>query len=259
MAMSTTKNTPTARAADSSPVYSTADLYGTKLAGLDGEIGHVKDFYFDDETWVIRYLVADTGSWLTGRQVLISPHAFGDLDQPGKTLHVRLQKVQIENSPLIDVHRPVSRQFEVEYYGYYGWPAYWQGDSLWGLGGYPAALPPTREEVEVRRQYRHRDDKHLRSSLAVTGYHIRTNDGTIGKVVAFLVDKRTWAICDLVVDAGHWYAGKRIWISPGSVKQISYEESQVYVDLSMADIQQTVMHDHAKPSARDRGTERSFE
>jgi hypothetical protein len=257
--MGTTENTPRATAASPSPVHSTADLYGNKLVALDGDIGHVKDFYFDDETWVIRYLVADTGSWLTGRQVLITPHAFGDLDERARTLHVRLQKLQIENSPSIDSHRPVSRQFEVEYYGYYGWPAYWQGDSLWGLGGYPAALPPTQEEVEVRRQYRHRDDKHLRSALAVTGYHIRTNDGTMGKVTGFLVDERSWAICDLVVEAGHWYAGKHIWISPSSVKQISYEESQVYVDLSKADIQKTVKNDHARPGARDRGTEKSFE
>jgi hypothetical protein len=257
--MSTTRNAPRATAADNSHVHSTADLYGRKLVALDGDIGHVKDFYFDDETWVIRYLVADTGSWLTERQVLLSPHAFGGLDPHAKTLHVRLQKLQIENSPSIDTHRPVSRQFEIEYYGYYGWPAYWQGDSLWGLGGYPAALPPTKEEVEVRRQYRHRDDKHLRSALAVTGYHIKASDGTIGKVTGFLVDDRSWAICDLVVEAGHWYAGKRICISPSSVRRTSYEESNVYVDLNKADIQQTLENDHARRSERDRGTERSFE
>ena len=47
------------------------NLYGDKLAALDGDIGHLKDFYFDDESWAIRYLVADTGSWLTGRLVLL--------------------------------------------------------------------------------------------------------------------------------------------------------------------------------------------
>jgi hypothetical protein len=236
-----------------SHVQSTKDIYGHKLAALDGDIGHVKDFYFDDETWVIRYLVADTGSWLPGRLVLLSPYAFGALDQDAKTLHVKLQKLQIENSPSIDSHRPVSRQWEVEYYGYYGWPSYWEGDSMWGLGGYPAALPPTKEEVEVRRQYRHRDDKHLRSAQAVTGYHIETAEGTIGKVTGFLVDDRSWEICDLVVEAGHWYSGKRILISPRKVKKISYEESKVYVDLSKADIQQTVENDHARTSAQDRG------
>jgi hypothetical protein len=127
------------------------------------------------------------------------------------------------------------------------------------LGGHPAALPPTKEEVEVHRQYRHRDDKHLRSALGVTGYHIKANDGTIGKVAAFLVDARSWAICDLIVEAGHWYAGKRVRISPVSVKRISYEESQVYVDLSKADIEQTVEDDHSRRSATDRGTEKPLE
>jgi hypothetical protein len=52
-------------------------LYGKKLGACDGDIGHVKDFYFSDQQWVARYVIADTGSWLTGRLVLISPHAFG--------------------------------------------------------------------------------------------------------------------------------------------------------------------------------------
>src|SRR5471030_1010338 len=103
------------------------ELYGHKLAASDGEIGHVKDFYFDDKTWVIRYLVADTGTWLTGRQVLLSPYAFGSFDQNEKMLRVNLTKRQIENSPTIDAHRPVSRQYEENYYRYYGWPTYWQG------------------------------------------------------------------------------------------------------------------------------------
>ena len=236
-----------------SHVQSTKELYGNKLAALDGEIGQVNDFYFDDENWVIRYLVADTGSWLTGRLVLLSPHAFGKLDQHEKTLHVNLRKQQIQDSPSIDSHKPVSRQYETEYYGYYGWPTYWEGDSMWGLGGYPAALPPTKEEVEVRRQYHHRDDKHLRSSQAVTGYQIEATDGTIGRVTGFMVDDRSWEIRDLVVEAGHWYAGQRILISPSRVKRISYEESKVYVDLSKLDIQQTVENDHARVGAQDRG------
>ena len=47
-----------------SHLQNTKELYGNKLAALDGDIGHVKDFYFDDKNWVVRYLVADTGSWL---------------------------------------------------------------------------------------------------------------------------------------------------------------------------------------------------
>lgn len=240
-----------------SHLQDTKELYDNKLAALDGDIGHVKDFYFDDEIWVIRYLVADTGSWLTGRLVLLSPHAFGKLDQHEKTLHVNLRKMQIQNSPSIESHKPVSRQYEIDYYGYYGWPTYWEGDAMWGLGGYPAALPPSKEEVEVRRQYRHRDDKHLRSTQAVTGYHIETADGTIGHVSAFLVDDRSWEIRELVVETGHWYWSKEILISPSKVKRISYEESKVFVNLTKADIQQTAENDHAKAGAGNQGAEKT--
>src|SRR5580692_8482045 len=97
-------------------------LYGKELGATDGEIGHVKDFYFDDQNWTIRYLVVDTGSWLSGRQVLISPHALGRLDQGEKILRVNLTRKQIEESPSIAMHKPVSRQYEEEYYKYYGWP-----------------------------------------------------------------------------------------------------------------------------------------
>lgn len=215
------------------------ELYGNKLAASDGDIGHVKDFYFDDKTWVIRYLVADTGSWMTGRLVLLSPHAFGKLDQKEKTLHVSLSRRQIENSPSIESHQPVSRQYEVDYYRYYGWPAYWSGDAMWGLGGYPVMLAPAPEEMAASPRHHHRADKHLQSTHAVNGYHIHTVDGPIGHVTGFMVDDRSWAIRELVVEAGHWYSGKEILVTPGDIERISYEESTVYVNLSKATIQRT--------------------
>ena len=71
-------------------------LYEKKLGASDGDIGHVKDFYFNDQQWAIRYVVADTGSWLSGRLVLISPHVFGNLHQDGDCLLVNLTREEIE-------------------------------------------------------------------------------------------------------------------------------------------------------------------
>ena len=214
-------------------------LYGNKLAADDGDIGHVKDFYFDDESWVVRYLVADTGSWLTGRLVLLTPHAFGKLDQNEKTLHVKLHKKKIQDSPSIELHKPVSRQYETDYYAYYGWPTYWDGNAMWGIGGYPVVLPPSKKEMESQKKYHHRDDKHLRSMQEVIGYNIQSVDGEIGHVSNFLVDDKSWAIHELVIETGHWYSGKEILIPTSKVKRISYEEAKVFVSLTKADIQQT--------------------
>lgn len=103
-------------------MQSIKQLYGKKLGASDAELGHVKDFYFDDQNWTVRYVVADTGNWLPERQVLLSPLAFSHMYPAEKLLPVNLTRNQIENSPMIETHKPMSRQFEEEYHRYYGWP-----------------------------------------------------------------------------------------------------------------------------------------
>ena len=107
-------------------------IKGYKLHSLDGEFGEVKEFYFDDRQWTIRYLVAETGNWLTDRQVLISPQALGDINIEERYIVINLTKKMIEDSPSLDSDKPVSRQFKETYYGYYGWPTYWGGPYMWG-------------------------------------------------------------------------------------------------------------------------------
>jgi uncharacterized protein YrrD len=224
----------------------TKELYGNKLNAADGDIGHVKDFYFDDKTWVVRYAVADTGSWLSGRLVLLSPHAFGRWDRAVKTLSVNLTRKQIENSPSIELHKPVSRQYEIDYYQYYGWPAYWNGSAMWGLGGFPVVMPPSKDQMEAQLPHHHRDDKHLQSMKAVTGYAIHATDGEIGSVSGFMVDDKSWAVSELAVEAGHWYSGKEILISSAKIERISYTDSKVFVNLTKAAIQHTADHNVVK-------------
>jgi hypothetical protein len=241
-----------------SHLKSTKEILGNTLAALDGDIGHIRDFYFDDNIWVIRYAIADTGPWLTGRLVLLSPHAFGRLDLNKKTLHINLRKMQIQDSPSIESHKPVSRQFEVEYYRYYGWPAYWAGDAMWGMGAFPVLVPPLTEEVDTQRIYYHRDDKHLHSAVEVIGYPIETVNGKIGHVTGFLVDDRSWAIRELVVEAGHWYSGKEIRIPIEKVDRISFKESKVIVSLTKADIEKTAEHGIVAPMGQANRAERDL-
>ena len=85
-------------------------LRGYAILATDGAIGEVEDLYFDDDRWAIRYLVVDTGSWLPGRKVLISPHAIGRPDWMAQQLPVTLTKAQVEGSPDVDTRKPVSRQ-----------------------------------------------------------------------------------------------------------------------------------------------------
>ena len=107
------------------------DFEDYAIHATDGVIGHVKDFYFDDEAWVILYFVVETGGWLSSRKVLISPIAISHPDWTDKVLPVSITKEQVKNSPDIDTDKPVSRQHEMRYLGYYDYSYYWGGVGLW--------------------------------------------------------------------------------------------------------------------------------
>ena len=213
-------------------LHSIQQRYGEKLRATDGEIGHVRDFYFDDKNWTMRYVVADTGRWLAGRQVLISPHALGHLYPNGKVLLVNLTRQQIEESPSIDEHKPVSRQHEEEYHRHYGYPYYAESWPLWGLAEYPVSVPPPPPTAAKQRGV----DSHLRSARVVQSYNVEASDGGIGEIADFLIDGRTWVLREIVVDTGHWYSEKEISIPTDKISRISYDESNVYVDSTKAAI-----------------------
>ncbi len=192
-------------------------LQGYMLRAMDGEIGKVDQFYFDDETWTIRYLVVNTGSWLAGRLVLISPIAVGQTDWESQQLEVVLTKKQIEGSPDITMHKPVFRQHEAAFLGYYGYPMYWGGPYLWGSMSYPAGLATlgsVAAEASACRADTESTDSHLRSTKEVTGYYIEATDGGIGHVENFIVDLHTWAIQYLAVNTRNWWSGEKVLISP---------------------------------------------
>jgi hypothetical protein len=232
----------------------TAHLKGFAIRAKDGELGTVDDFYFDDETWAIRYLTVATGGWLDGRQVLISPIAIVHADWQDKRLEVALTKKQVENSPDIDTHKPVSRQHEAELFGYYGYPNYWGGPFLWGPSIYPVGLlipTPTSTEVMADRIRRESMDSHLRSRAAVTGYSIEAADGEIGHLDGFLVDDEAWAIRYIEVATRNWWPGKKVLVSPEWIERVSWEEFKIYVGLSRETIKDGPEYVESMPITRE--------
>jgi hypothetical protein len=214
-------------------------LIGYKLDSLDGEIGKIKEFYFDDEQWVVRYLVAETGSWLMNRQVLISPHALVGVINEDKLIAINLTKKQIEDSPSTDSDKPISRHFEDAMNGAnnQGWnQSYSSG--LYMDGVYSYIIP----SIEDRKNFI-RDQKiwdlHLRSTHDVSGYNIHAIDGNIGHVDDFIIDDSTWDIRYMVVDTQNWWPGKKVLISPKWIQRVSWKESKVFLNLSADDIKQS--------------------
>jgi len=227
-------------------------LRGYKLDSLDGEIGRVNEFYFDDQHWTIRYLIADTGTWLTGRQVLISPYALAAVNKEAQHIAVHLTKKQIEDSPSLDTDKPVSRQFEEAYYGYYGWPWYWGGPYSWGPSPFLVRDHDKWQEVIHGEKTW---DSHLRSTHDVTNHRIHAIDGEIGHVEDFIIDDETWAIRYLVVDTRNWWPGKKVLISPRWIKRVSWNESKVFVNLSREKIKQSPEYAEASLPTREYETQ----
>jgi hypothetical protein len=211
------------------------ELSGYQLGARDGSIGKVKEFYFDDLSWTIRYLVAETGNWLAGQKVLISPFALDPVHPDEKVIPVNLTKKQIEDSPSLDSNKPVSRQFEQQFYPYYGYPAYWGGPFESGFADLPvqgqANLPAVADHTETV-------DPHLRSTHDVEGHRIQALDGEIGHVKDFVIDDESWAIRYLIMDTQNWWPGEKVLISPRWIDSISWEDSRVIVGVTRAAIKE---------------------
>jgi hypothetical protein len=224
------------------------------ISASDGTVGTPRDFYFDDAAWVIRYLVVETDG-LTRNRVLISPISIGRPDWNEKILPVSLTRQQIKDSPDIDTDKPVSRQQEMGYLGYYGYGAYWGGGGLWGAALYPDELQAGLGARGAPESGAHNhDNPHLRSGNAVMSYYVHATDGDIGHVQGILVNEESWAIQYLAVNTSNWWLGHVVLIAPEWIDHVSWAESKVYLDLTREAVKSSPPYDPAKPFAREQET-----
>jgi uncharacterized protein YrrD len=238
-------------------LWSMKDIHGFTIGATDGDIGTITECYFDDVSFTVRWLVVDTGGWLANRKVLVSPMAFRAMDGDHRRITAALTKMQVEKSPDSDTDKPVSRQHEAIYYSYYGYDPYWAGSYLWGASPYPQlgwSPASTPEELARERRWewegRHRDNRHLRSTRAVAGYHVQATDGDIGHVADFLIDKTSWSIRYLVVDTTNWWAGKKVLVAPAWVEQVDWDRSKVHVTVTREQIKSSPEYSPAGPMER---------
>ena len=216
------------------------------IGATDGIIGRVRDFYFDDDAWVIRYLVVDCGDTAKRRKVLISPISVGRPNWSEKILPVSLTCSQVANSPEIDTDKPVSSQQEMGYLGYYGYGNYWGGGGLWGAGLYPDVLQGGLLHGNPATHFPHRhDDLHLRSGNVVMHYYVHAIDGDIGHVDGFLVDEASWAIRYLVVNTSNWWLGHKVLIAPPWIDDIDWAQCKVAVGMTREAVNRAPTYDPA--------------
>ncbi len=225
------------------------EIIGYELEAHDGSIGRCADFLFEDIDWIIRYLVADTRKWLPGRKVLISPITLREPDWESRRLPVDLSQEQVKNSPPLSEDEPVSKQFEIDYHAYYGWPYYWVGHGNWG----PYAMPQNlrlAKGIKEGQEEEPSQDLHLRSANEAIGYHVAASDKDIGHLDDMIVDDVEWVIRYVVVDTRNWLPGRHVLISPLWFQEIVWSKREVLTDLTADEIKSSPKYDPGSPVNR---------
>lgn len=237
------------------------DLEDYTIAASDDNVGEVTDFLFDDEEWVIRYLIVETGHWFSSRKVLISPISIQQANWKEKVLPVLITKEQVKNSPNIDTDKPVSRQHERDYLGHYGYPYYWGGTGLWAGGMYPYLMYPGHIDSLSEQEESHKanltpetgnleeqqkGDPNLRSCKTIIGYRVRARDGDLGHISEILVEENTWAVRYLVINTSNWWLGHKVLVSPEWIEEVQWLDKSVTINLSRQLIKDAPGYDSAE-------------
>jgi hypothetical protein len=232
------------------------DLRGMYIHATDCDPGKAYDLYFGDREWAVRYVVAEVGSWLESRKVLISPASILAVIPDLNRFMTSLTKEQLRNSPNWDSDKPVSRQNEALFADRYKYPYYWGGPALSGYAPYPvstvvsdALRGPLPEEIaDIKAGI---EQSHLHSTRAVSGYTVEASDGEMGAVYDFIFDGRSWQIHYLVIDTSKWLPGRKVLISPRWIESIDEARSRVTAQLSCETIKNAPGYDNTATISRE--------
>jgi hypothetical protein len=228
------------------------ELNGYTLQVSDGEIGRCQDFLFDDRSRALRYMVAKTAKWLPGRKVVISPLFIEQPDRQNRQLPLRLSRKQLEDSPPLDEHEPVSRQFEKQFHEYYALPFYWAGPGPWGV--YPDrgdTLKPVEDPDNMETDAADvLEEGHLRSCNEVSGYYVEASDGEIGHVADFVADDN-WVLRYLVIDTRNWLPGRKVLVPMSKLESVQWAERIIRVGLTTEEVGNSPVYDPAQPISED--------
>ena len=207
-------------------VYELKDLIGSPVVATDGEMGSVRTFLFDDQSWRVRYLVVDVGNWLKRRDVVLPIAALEKPNWANKTCSAHLTKDQVSNSPDVDTEKPVSRQQEIAMHDYFGPLASW-ADSELGMPAAPTGMKYPLHTPEVL---------HLRSASHMLGYLVWATDGDFGVLEGFVMDEASWHFGFLDVKSGDWLHNRSVLIPTRWVQSVSWTQFRVYLHHTMAGI-----------------------
>ena len=191
-----------------------------RLLSADGELGRVEAFYFDNKSWLIRYLGVKIAIGPGQRCFLISTVSIGEIDEQNKTIDIELTSRQVENSPPVNTRRPLTRHDEALYYQQLGWKPYWETEPQ---QGYLSTGDEPAEFFSMTSQ--------PGQSNNVRGFESSALDGGIGHVDDFIIDTRYWLIRYLSIDADDWINKKYLLVYPAWIEHVNWKARMMRVGL----------------------------
>jgi len=188
---------------------SAKSLLGYKLHESDALVGTVHDLYFDDKRWDVRHLVAELGSFLRGRKVLVAGSLLGTVDPVAEMVLIQQTAQEVQKDPDSQADKPVYQQFQEQAREYYQWVAHWT---------------PFSGAPEPKWEFVFTGDSHLRSVRHLVGYTLKAQGEVVGQLADFLVEDNDWHIPQIVVTTKSEIGGKQVVLAVDQIESFLWED-----------------------------------
>ncbi|WP_053217097.1 PRC-barrel domain-containing protein [Virgibacillus senegalensis] len=220
-------------------LYYASSLSDYQLKATDGELGKVKELYFDDKQWVLRYFGVDTRKWLPGKKVLLSPRSLQTVDDENRVIELSSDKETVRNSPSLDETSPLTREYEMNLTRYYGWAPYWTGGFLWGREDVPlvGAVTNSEQAIDIQENREETLAEELTHNLReidelIEKFTVHASDGKIGSINDVLLDGESWKLRYLVVKNSQDFSWKYSLLSPDWTQSVDWVDYNLYLDVT---------------------------
>ena len=217
-----------------------SSILGYKVGVGATSFGHVKDFYFDDRGWTVRYLLIKPLRRYGLDKLLLSPSSLGELKDADKVVPAIVPVEKMLSAPKQEEELTVSRQYEIALSEHYGWPFYWDGKLT---STTPLVTLP--DEVVLPE-----GDPNLRSAVEVMGYTVQANDDTVGHIDDFVVSTETWCVESVVVDTRDWLPDRKVTLSHRKVERIDWQSGTIFIPSKTEDVEKLAAFDERAPVNR---------
>ncbi len=204
-------------------------LFGYHVRATDEEIGKVEDFFVDDRSWTVRYMLMRTGGIFSGASAVIPAACLGQPNTASRSMPVKFSKAELEGLAEADV-KPVGDEMRALCKALYG-----KSDDRRDRGFIRVGCTTNQDAAASS----------LRSVRELASYQIETRDGPCGLCTDLLADLHEWKVPYLVVNTKEFRPHGHVLAPTTWVQEISWRDMEIEVATSREKLQHAQRFDAA--------------